>query len=166
MALSLTHSGKAQQELLKAAEYNRKATFAAMFPRVSANGGYRWVSKNAHLLADEKAFGQGTAYAGNGGSFQWNDNSFLSQLAQQTAGTIFQQPILDLQNGIGSADIAEGVGDIPAHADPGHPLTEDPVAEDAPVGIQHQDTVLAAQGVDLNDKLSLVEFGHLCLEYG
>ena len=103
MALSLTHSGKAQQELLKAAEYNRKATFAAMFPRVSANGGYRWVSKNAHMLADEKAFGQGTAYAGNGGSFQWNDNSFLSQLAQQTAGTIFQQPILDLQNGIGSA---------------------------------------------------------------
>lgn len=99
MALELSQSGKAQEEMRKAAEYNRKAALAAMFPRVSANGGYRWNSKNAHLLGDQTDLGFGTVSTGN--AFSWNPNSLLGQLEQHTAGTIFHQPIVNLENNVG-----------------------------------------------------------------
>ena len=38
MALSNGATSRSSQEALKAAEYNRKAALAAMFPRVTANG--------------------------------------------------------------------------------------------------------------------------------
>lgn len=40
MALTRGASAQSQQELQLAAEYNRKAALAAMFPKISANGSY------------------------------------------------------------------------------------------------------------------------------
>ena len=58
-ALSYNASSRSQQELQQAAKYNRQAALAAMFPRVSANGGYLWTSSNMHLVGNELAFSFG-----------------------------------------------------------------------------------------------------------
>ena len=109
LALSNSNSARSQEESKLAAEYNRKAALAAMFPRISANGGYMWNSRNAHLLADQTEFSLGTASIAEDGtrSFQWNDKSALSKLATATEGTPLHQPIADLEQEIGQkfADI-------------------------------------------------------------
>lgn len=103
MALSAGSSSKAKQEAVLAAEYNRKAALAAMFPRLSANAGYMWNSKNAHFVSNNAAFSFGTANVAADGSatFTWNSGSAFSSLQSQVAGTILDQPIQDLSDKIG-----------------------------------------------------------------
>ena len=109
MALSNSHSARSQEESKLAAEYSRKAALAAMFPRISANGGYMWNSRDAHLLANETEFSLGTAKVGEDGTrtFKWNDNSALGKLATATEGTALHQPLTELEQEIGQkfADI-------------------------------------------------------------
>ena len=52
-ALQNSATARLQSEEVQAAKYGRQAALAAMFPRVSANGGYMWNSRNAHLVGDE-----------------------------------------------------------------------------------------------------------------
>ena len=111
MALTKGTSAQTNEELRLAAEYNRKAALAAMFPRISANGGYMWNSRNAHLLGDNTAFSFGTASidANGKGAFVWSDESSLAQLAKDVEGTPLEQPVLDLQDNVGQklADVYE-----------------------------------------------------------
>ena len=115
MALTKGSSAKSQEETLLAAEYNRKAALAAMFPRISANGGYMWNSKNAHLLANSTQFSSGTATVNPDGtaSFTWSSESSLGQLAADLAGTPLERPVLDLQANVGQrlADAYQAVYD-------------------------------------------------------
>ena len=108
MALTKSTSSKSHEEARLAAEYTRKAALAAMFPRVSANGGYMWNSRDAHLLANSTDFSFGTATVAPNGeaSFTWSDNSSLAQLADATAGTPLQKPIKDLE-----ADAGQKIAD-------------------------------------------------------
>lgn len=103
MALANGVASRTSQELLKAAEYNRKAAFAAMFPKLTANGSYMWTSANVHLLANQAQLDFGTVGVNNDGTsyFNWGSETPLSRLANLTEGTLFQQPILDLQNDAG-----------------------------------------------------------------
>ena len=104
MALSNSATARLQSEAQLAAKYSRQAAFAAMFPRVSANGGYMWNSRNAHLAGDSHEFENlGTVTAGKDGnpSFEWSNNSWLSQQAAKWAGTILEQPILEVEQGVG-----------------------------------------------------------------
>lgn len=103
LALTKGSSSQSQEEARLAAEYNRKAALAAMFPRVTANGGYMWNSRNAHLLADQTAFSLGTATVNGDGtaSFEWSEQSDLKQLANDVKGTPLEQPILDLEANAG-----------------------------------------------------------------
>ena len=104
MALSNSASARSQQEAQLAAKYNRQAALAAMFPHVSANGAYMYNSRNAHLLADAFQFPFGTASTdGSSATFNWAEDSRLSQLAQTVSGTVFEQPVLDLQNSAGES---------------------------------------------------------------
>lgn len=86
-----------------AAKYNRQASLAAMFPHLSANAGYMWNSRNAHLMGDQTEFSLGTATVhGNGtASFDWNSTTAISKLIDATAGTPMQKPIADVANGAG-----------------------------------------------------------------
>ncbi len=103
MALSRGASSQSMEEARLAAEYNRKAALAAMFPRVSANGGYMWNSRDAHLLANETQFSFGTAAVAPDGTatFAWSEQSKLGQLANTVAGTPLEQPILDIEASAG-----------------------------------------------------------------
>lgn len=76
-ALSYNASARSQQELQQAAKYNRQAALAAMFPRVSANGGYMWTSSNMHLVGNELAFsfGQSTILPDGTTSFAWESGA-------------------------------------------------------------------------------------------
>ena len=76
-ALSYNASSRSQQELQQAAKYNRQAALAAMFPRVSANGGYMWTSSNMHLVGNELAFsfGQSTILPDGTPSFAWESGA-------------------------------------------------------------------------------------------
>ena len=76
-ALSYNASSRSQQELQQAAKYNRQAALAAMFPRVSANGGYLWTSSNMHLVGNELAFsfGQSTILPDGTTSFAWKSGA-------------------------------------------------------------------------------------------
>ena len=76
MALTSGMSAKSQEETRLAAEYNRKAALAAMFPRVSANAGYMWNNANVHLLANSTTFPFGTATVNPDGTatFVWRDD--------------------------------------------------------------------------------------------
>ena len=116
MALTHSASAKIEEESLLAAKYSRQAALAAMFPRVSVNGGYMWNSRNMHLLGDQTVFqGLGTATASSqGGSFAWSDQSALSQLIQQFQGTILEQPLVNFQQGAGQivADAYQKLYDI------------------------------------------------------
>lgn len=103
MALSKGAGSRSSQEALKAAELNRKAAFAAMFPKVTANGAYMWNSEKMHLLANQTKFDFGTAGINPDGTayFTWDAQTPLSQLAADLEGTKFQQPVLDIQNDAG-----------------------------------------------------------------
>ena len=103
MALSNSASARAQESSVLAAKYNRQAALAAMFPHVSANGGYAWNSRKAHLLADQTEFALGTASVHGDGSasFDWNSTTALSRLIDMTSGTILQKPLMDIANQAG-----------------------------------------------------------------
>ena len=104
MALNNSASARMQSETQLAAKYTRQSALAAMFPRVSANGGYMWNSRNAHLVSDEHEFpGLGTVTAGKDGtsSFDWSSSSWIAQQAAQWAGTPLAIPFQALENGIG-----------------------------------------------------------------
>ena len=103
LALTKGMSARSQEETRLAAEYNRKAALAAMFPRITANGGYMWNSRKAHLLANETAFSFGTATANPDGtpSFEWNGESSLGKWASEMAGTPLEQPLKDIESEVG-----------------------------------------------------------------
>ena len=104
-ALQNSATARLQSEEVQAAKYGRQAALAAMFPRVSANGGYMWNSRNAHLVGDEHSVGSlGTAHINKDGnpSFDWSSTSWISQQAAQWAGTILEGPIKAIQGGVGN----------------------------------------------------------------
>ena len=103
MALTKGASSQSQEEARLAAEYSRKAALAAMFPRVTANGGYMWNSRDAHLLANQSTFSFGTATVNADGSasFQWSEQSDLGKLASDVQGTFLEQPVKDLEANAG-----------------------------------------------------------------
>lgn len=105
MALNNSVSTQVQTESMLAAKYNRQAALAMMFPRVSANGGYMWNSRNAHLASNEHTFPFGTAAVGNDGtsSFQWSDQSVVAELGALVQGTPLQQPFMNVSNAAGQA---------------------------------------------------------------
>ena len=78
-------STQASDEARKAADYNRQAALAAMFPKITANAAYTWNSQHAVLLPNQMDFSFGTATVGKDGSasFQWSETSAMNQLAQQ-----------------------------------------------------------------------------------
>lgn len=86
MALQNGVSSKISAEAEAAADLNKQAALAAMFPKISANAAYTWNSKNATLLANQMDFGFGTATVGKDGSasFEWSESSAMNQLAQKT----------------------------------------------------------------------------------
>ena len=93
MALNRSVSAQVQEESMLAAKYNRQAALAMMFPRVSANGGYMWNSQNVHLASNESQFSFGTASVGDGTtSFQWSDQSIVSEIGALVQGTPLEQP--------------------------------------------------------------------------
>lgn len=100
LALNNSVSAQVQEESMLAAKYNRQAALAMMFPRLSANGGYMWNSRNIHLAANEHAFPFGTASVGGDGttSFQWSDQSIVSQIGPFVQGTPLEQPFTYLSN--------------------------------------------------------------------
>lgn len=85
MALDAT-SSQASQEMKAAAEANRKASVAAMFPRVSANTAYSWTNAKMTLLPSEMNLGAGTAIISQDGSSQffWDEGSPMGQMVQST----------------------------------------------------------------------------------
>ena len=85
LALQATQS-QSGDELKAAAEANRKAALAAMFPRLSANAAYTYSTMNMTLLPSEMNLGAGTAYVSNDGSSQffWDEGSAVGQLVQET----------------------------------------------------------------------------------
>lgn len=102
MALNNSASAKSQEEAKLVAKYNRQAALAAMFPHFSANGGYAWNSRNAHLIADRFAFPFGTATVGDdGASFDWSQTSAMATLLRDVAGTPLQEPLTQLQTQTG-----------------------------------------------------------------
>ena len=103
MALSRGISAKADEEAKAAAKYNRQAAMAAAFPRVSANGGYMWNSRDAHFVANEMAFSFGTAHVADNGtaSFSWSDGSAVTRLSQAASGTLLEKPLEEISNSIG-----------------------------------------------------------------
>ena len=56
MALTTGMTAKAQEESRLAAQYNRQAALAAMFPRVTANASYMWNNADVHLLSNSTEF--------------------------------------------------------------------------------------------------------------
>ncbi|MBQ3998919.1 MAG: TolC family protein [Paludibacteraceae bacterium] len=88
MALSASQTQSAQ-ELKAAAADNRRASVAAMFPRVTANSAYSWTTAKMTLLPSEMDLGAGTAIISQDGSshFFWDEGSAMGQLVQSTKGT-------------------------------------------------------------------------------
>ena len=102
MALENSTSARSQQEARLAAKYNRQAALAAMFPHVSANGGYMYNSRNAHLLADQMTFPFGTtSVTDDGASFEWTPSARWTALMDLVSGTPLEQPLQNLQTGAG-----------------------------------------------------------------
>lgn len=103
MALTNGASARSQEEMRMAAEYNRKAALAAMFPRVTANGGYMWNSRKMHMLGNESVFSFGTATVGEDGtaSFEWSGESMSGRMAEAVSGTILEQPVRQLEDAAG-----------------------------------------------------------------
>ena len=92
MAIQNGASAKISAEAQAAADLNKQAALAAMFPKISANAAYTWNSKNATLLANQMDFGFGTATVGKDGSssFEWSESSAMNQLAQK----VYSDPTL------------------------------------------------------------------------
>lgn len=109
LALENSASARIQQESVLAAKYNRQAALAAMFPRLSANGGYMWNQRNIYLIGDEFSFPFGTATVGQ--PFAWDPNSRMQQLVNMTAGTIFETPAKDIQTSLGKA-VSDAYGKV------------------------------------------------------
>ncbi len=106
MALTRGTSAQTKEEMRLAAEYNRKAALAAMFPRISANGGYMWNSKNPHLLANSSELSYGTATVNPDGtaSWTWKDGATgtipdaVGQTIADVYKTVYDKLTLDLQH--------------------------------------------------------------------
>ena len=104
MALTKGTSAQTNEELRLAAEYNRKAALAAMFPHISANGGYMWNSKNPHLLANSSELSYGTATVNPDGtaSWTWKDGATgtipdaVGQTIADVYKTVYDKLTLDL----------------------------------------------------------------------
>ena len=103
MAITHSASSKAGDEARLAAEYNRKAALAAMFPRVSANGGYMWNSRQMHFFSNTLALSLGTSTIADDGtaSFKWNSG------AQGTLPDAAGQVIADVHKFIYDATTAD-----------------------------------------------------------
>ena len=88
MALNATQS-QVTEELKAAAEANRKASVAAMFPRVTANSAYTWTTAKMALLPSEMDLGAGTAIISQDGSAQffWDEGSAMGQIVQGSKET-------------------------------------------------------------------------------
>ena len=71
LALTSGMSAKSQEETRLAAQYNRQAALAAMFPRVTANGSYMWNNADVHLLSNSTEFKFGTATVNPDGTASW-----------------------------------------------------------------------------------------------
>lgn len=99
MALTSGTSAKSQEETRLAAEYNRKAAFAAMFPRVTANGSYMWNNADVHLLSNSTSFSFGTATVNPDGtaSFDWSGESVFGQIEEAAKGTPLESSLKDLE---------------------------------------------------------------------
>ena len=89
MAIQNSVSAQMSSEAHEAADLNRQAALASMFPKVSANAAYTWNSKNATLLPNRMDFGFGTATITNDGSshWDWSESTSFNQLTQQTTTT-------------------------------------------------------------------------------
>ena len=86
LALTKGASSKSQEESRLAAEYNRKAALAAMFPRITANASYMWNSRKAHLLANSTEFSIGTATVNPDGTATWTWKSGSEGTISDAAG--------------------------------------------------------------------------------
>ena len=112
LALQNSASARVQEESQLAAKYNRQAALAMMFPRVSANGGYMWNSRNIHLAADQHTFPFGTASVGNGTTaFQWSDQSIVSEIGALVQGTPLEAPFTSISNAAGQG-ISDAYGKL------------------------------------------------------
>ena len=89
MAIQNSVSAQMSSEAHEAADLNRQAALASMFPKVSANAAYTWNSKNATLLPNRMDFDFGTATITNDGSshWDWSESTSFNQLTQQTTTT-------------------------------------------------------------------------------
>ncbi len=99
-------STQVNDELRAAADLNKQAALAAMFPKITANAAYTWNSQHAVLLANQMDFSAGTAIIGKDGSasWQWNEGSAMNQLSQQTANLPdVGKKVMALQNETGQA---------------------------------------------------------------
>ena len=113
LALGATQS-QASQELKAAAEDNRKAALAAMFPRVSANSAYTWTNAKMRLLPSEMNLGAGTAIISQDGSSQffWDEGSAMGQLIQSgKEATLVSDQVQALADASGQM-IADGYKEI------------------------------------------------------
>lgn len=113
MALNATQS-QTTQELKAAAEANRKASIAAMFPRISANSAYTWTNAKMTLLPSEMNLGAGTAIISQDGSSQffWEEGSPVGQLVQTTKDvSLVDDQVQALANASGQM-IADGYKQI------------------------------------------------------
>ena len=79
-------SSQAGTEMKAAAEANRKAALAAMFPKVSANAAYTYNTADIRLLPSEMNLGAGSAVISADGQsrFFWDEGSAMGQLVQNT----------------------------------------------------------------------------------
>jgi len=113
LAISRSATSRMSEEAKLAAQYNRQAALAAMFPKVSANAAYMWNSSDAHLLASQTDFSFGTAGVGADGSswFEWNDGTALGQMAQLSQGTLAGNEVNSLQQQAGQ-QIADAYGQL------------------------------------------------------
>ena len=109
MALEATQT-QSSQELKAAAEDNRKAAIAAMFPRISANSAYTWTNAKMTLLPSEMNLGAGTAIISQDGSSQffWDEGSAMGQLLQSSKeATLVNNQVQTLADASGQM-IADG----------------------------------------------------------
>ena len=88
MALTTGTSARSLEESRLAAEYNRKAALAAMFPRISANGSYMWNSRKMHLIPSETPY--------TFGDITINPESAVGQLIAEAYQQVYDKMTLDL----------------------------------------------------------------------
>ena len=103
LALTSGMSAKSQAETRLAAQYNRQAALAAMFPKVTANAAYMWNSANVHLLSNTTDFSFGTATVGPDGtaSFNWSGESAFGRIEKAADGTVFENAVKNLESDAG-----------------------------------------------------------------